>query len=189
MSFIMSRCTPDDDWTHLFTIVADAFGLEHPYFDFLFPSHTTSEGRKNGGVRLKQEFESNPRANFFKMTVTKSGPDQGKVVGIAKWLIFDDGVVPERGELTGNWWASEEDKELAAYTAGKYTDPRWDAIRASKGHLVCMRVSISPRSYLLMIPHSLGPDGRGSGLSQTGGWKNSTLVGPLQSKHQERGGK
>ena len=136
MAFVLSCCTPEDDFERYFTVAAEAFGVAHPYMNYVFPSHDQPSGRKAGGQRLFNAFQTDPHAVFFKVTDESDGPSKGKIVGIAKWLVLD-GVVPERHGLSGDWWPTSEAKELAVYTDDEYFDPRWEAIRATGGHLIC----------------------------------------------------
>ena len=157
MTFVLSHCTPDDDFVRYFAVVAEAFGSEHPYFDFLFPSHDTPPGREAGGARLFEAFKTDPHAVFFKVSDASQGPGKGKIVGVAKWLVFD-GAVPERGGLSGDWWPTSEAKELAAYIAGEYTAERWEAIEATGGHLVCQSTAPIANSCPAVADYSIALD-------------------------------
>ena len=67
-------------------------------------------------------------------------------MGAAKWLVFDE-AVPARMDLTGDWWANAEEKELAAHTAGEYTALRREAISTSKAGLVCQSATAFDQQF------------------------------------------
>ena len=150
MAATVSCCTEADDWTRIFQINSIAFKHDHPYFDYLFPEHWTPEGQVAGGKRLLEMLQTDPHARFFKATVEEDGAP--KIVGIAKWLLYDKlDEIPERGGLDDQWYPSEEAKELAAYVASVYTTPRWEKINETRGRVVCEWTVSSCRRNVLTV--------------------------------------
>lgn len=128
----------DADMFRAFSIVSDAFGDEEPYIDALFPNHRTPEGRTKGSERLLQMKHGDPHARFLKVTDT----DTGEMIGMAKWLIYED--KPDSwDELDGDYWEDEEQKAYAAHLYTEFVKPRRAAVEAAQGRLVCMSILFS----------------------------------------------
>ena len=133
----------DGDMDLAFAVISEAFGHEHPYFDYCFPKHDTHEGRKTGGERILAVKNGDPNTTYIK--VTDSGT--GLIIGVAKWNVYD-GVQPEEADLDGPYWDSDSDKRLAQEMWAGYLLPRRQAIKDTGGKLVCNTV-ISGRNYNL----------------------------------------
>ncbi|KAL8736507.1 MAG: hypothetical protein Q9166_000299 [cf. Caloplaca sp. 2 TL-2023] len=136
----LQTCT-DEDMHRTFEIVSSAYGHEHPYIDAVYPSHDTPSGRQTGGDRLLAIKRSDPHTTFLKVTDTATG----EMIAQAKWNVYD-GIVPREGELDGDFWGGEDEKEYARYLFREYLAPRRAAIRASGGRIVCMHPMIGSHS-------------------------------------------
>ena len=84
--------------------------------------------------------DTDPSSTFLKVTDSElNGPDA--IIGVAKWNIWDDGVIPEDVEVDGPWWNDIEgdlgDKAYAQTLFRDYHEERRKALRESGGHLVC----------------------------------------------------
>ena len=70
--------------------------------------------------------------------LTTSESPSGEIIAIAKWNIYDKGVVPDEENLDGPWWDDGPDtKEYAQELYRVYLQDRRKAIRNSGGMLCC----------------------------------------------------
>ena len=135
MGLALDYCD-DGDMQRIFEIMSEAF-IGEPYIDALFPDHTTLAGRIAGGKRLLESKRTERNATFLKVTDTASGT----IIGQAKWLIFEQAPgaeKPEEAPLSGDYWATEDDKEYAAFLYAQYLIRRRQAISSAKGPLIGM---------------------------------------------------
>ncbi|KAL8757132.1 MAG: hypothetical protein Q9199_002445 [Rusavskia elegans] len=109
----------ETDMARAFAIVSSAFGQEHPYFDALYPAHSTPSGRKVGSERFLEMYRTDPNSTFLKITDT----DTGEMIALAKWNTYD-GVMPEEVELDCDYWVNEEEKEYTRHLFRGYLGPR-----------------------------------------------------------------
>ncbi|KAF2642231.1 hypothetical protein P280DRAFT_548778 [Massarina eburnea CBS 473.64] len=58
-----------------------------------------------------------------------------------KWIIYDR-FVPDKPELTGDYWAMAEEKDFARCLFDGNVVPRFKAIRESKGNLAVLDLLI-----------------------------------------------
>lgn len=131
MSLRLELCY-DADMPRAFAIVSESFGHEHEYIETLFPAHNTDAGRAAGAERFLTMKHIDPHATFLKIT----DPNINEVIGIAKWNIYN-GTVPDPVQLSGGFWANDDAKEYANSLLAGFLLPRLEAIKASKGYLVC----------------------------------------------------
>ena len=165
--------------TRAFGIIAAAFG-HNPYMDGLYPAHNTPQGRSAGGERMLAFKKNDPDTYFLKATDTESE----EIVGIAKWNIYN-GTIPEEVGLDGEYWETEEDKEYANCLWAAYLVPRRNAIKGTKGHLVCESSNFLARCVLVAESaadsvgyfHSDGYSNRGSGNAKSWRWPQAAGVG------------
>ena len=129
----------DSDMLRTFEIISDAFGHEHPYIESVFPAHETPAGRASGGERMLAYKRADPNTTFLKLIDTKTGT----MLATAKWNVYK-GVIPPELELDGDFWHSEDEKELAQYMFREYLVPRRKAICESGGNLVCRCLIMAP---------------------------------------------
>lgn len=130
MSLQLELCS-DTDMPRAFAIASEGFRREHGYFETLFPAHDTEVGRAAGAERFLAMKHSDPTATFLKIT----DPTINKVIGIAKWNIYN-GTIPEPVRLSGSFWNSDEEKEYVNSVFAGFMLPRMEAIKTSEGHLV-----------------------------------------------------
>ena len=121
----------DEDMHRVFAIVSDSFEQRHPFPNYIFPKHWTPEGRKSGAERLLAAKHGSSNITFLKVT----DKDTGKIVATAEWNVFRN-KVPEEAGLDGDFWDSQEEKELAQETYEGYMVPRRKALRESGGNLL-----------------------------------------------------
>ncbi|CAG8981835.1 hypothetical protein HYALB_00013947 [Hymenoscyphus albidus] len=88
------------DMPRVFEILSLAFGRRHIYID------------------------TDPCARFIKAV----DEETGTIVAQAKWIVYRDTIPPE-GELEGEFWESEEEREFARLLCREYLIPRRKAIR------------------------------------------------------------
>lgn len=138
MSFEVAPCVPED-MERAFAVYSEAFALEHPLVNYMFPNHNTPIGRRIGAERFRDTMASSPNSTYVKVT----DKDTGIIAGVAKWGIYD-GVIPKDTGLEGDYWDSEDDKDLAKEIGRGFVELRRKAIVDSGGHLVC-ELSRSPR--------------------------------------------
>lgn len=132
MALVIEHCS-EEDMDRTFELLSLSFGHEHPLIEAIYPSHDTPSGRYDGAERLRATKNSDPHTTFLKVVDTSVD----KIIGMAKWNIYN-GVIPEEeGKLEGDYWATEEAKELAEWYTNEYTKLRRDAIKESGGNLVC----------------------------------------------------
>jgi hypothetical protein len=132
MALELSYCT-DADMKRAFEILSLCFGHEHPFIEAVYPLHDTPTGRAHGAERLLAMKKADPNTMFLKVTDTCTGI----IIGMSKWNIYK-GVIPDEvTKLEGNYWSSQEAKEVAEWYANDYLLLRNKAIRDSGGHLVC----------------------------------------------------
>lgn len=124
----------EEDMLRYFTIVSEGFALEHEYFNMVFPYHNTPEGRQKGAQRLLAIMKNDSTATFLKVTDSATG----EIIGAAKWNVYKDVIPPETGLGTEEYWESPELARYADALFKEYLAPRRQAIRESRGHLVCM---------------------------------------------------
>jgi len=133
MALQLDLCT-DSDMARAFELLSTSFGHEHPFIEAVYPAHGTPSGRASGAERLLAMKTSDRNTTFVKVTDTSTG----EMIGMAKWNIYK-GVVPEETrQLSGNYWDSENAKELAEWNSNTYLLPRRRAIRESGGNLVSL---------------------------------------------------
>ena len=120
--------------TRIFTIVSLGFGIEHEYFNQVFPAHTTPFGRQAGGNRLRFLKNGGDHfATFLKVTDDATG----EIIGPAKWNIYKDGTAPdERGLGTEEYWGTQEEARYADALFRGYLVPRREKIQESRGNVV-----------------------------------------------------
>jgi len=132
MALKVDQCT-DADMPRVFEIISTSFEYDHPYINAVFPKHDTPKGRKHGAERMLAFKKEDPTTTFVKVTDTTTGT----IIAIAKWHVFD-GVIPEEEHgIAGNYWESQDARELAEWNSITFHQLRWKAIRDSGGHLVC----------------------------------------------------
>ncbi|KAI9660604.1 MAG: hypothetical protein M1821_009956 [Bathelium mastoideum] len=130
MALKLERCK-DADMRRTFEIVSDAFGHQHPYIEAVFPHHGSDKGRAAGAERLLTMKPRDPNAVFLKVVDT----DSGQMIAQAKWNVYRNTVPPEL-TLDGDFWDSQDQKELANYLFAKYLEPRGKAIKQSGSNLL-----------------------------------------------------
>ena len=121
----------DTDFYRIFCIISDSFGDDQPYIDIMFPDHHGHSGRIEGSERLLQMKRNDATTRFLKATDTNTG----EIIGQAKWIVFTNGK-PEETPLAGDFWATGDENEYAAYVYAAYVEPRWKAARSAEGPLV-----------------------------------------------------
>ena len=132
MTLLLDHCN-DEDMSRAFEIISTAFSHEHPYIEFVYPLHDTPTGRANGAERLLATKRADPHTTFLKATDTETG----KIIGVAKWNVYN-GVIPEEvRKLDGDYWNTEDERELAEWYMNDYLQLRRKAITDSGGNLVC----------------------------------------------------
>ncbi|CAG8953415.1 hypothetical protein HYFRA_00010164 [Hymenoscyphus fraxineus] len=133
-------CT-DADMPRIFEIISLAFGRRHIYIDTVYPLHWTPSGRAAGASRMLTTKQQDPCARFLKAV----DEDTGTIVAQAKWIVYRDTIPPE-GELEGEFWESEEEKEFARLLCREYLIPRRDAVREFGGNVVVLDLlSVDPQ--------------------------------------------
>jgi hypothetical protein len=147
----LDHCT-DADMARVFELVSISFGHEHPFIEAVYPGHETPSGRAHGTERMLAAKNGDPNTTFLKITDTSTG----EIIGIAKWNVYD-GVIPEEiSKLGGDYWDTEDAKELAEWNYNEYVDLRRKAIRESKGNLVCtLKFCILPHIALIFVHSKL----------------------------------
>lgn len=143
MALQLGHCT-DEDMSRVFELVSISFGHEHPFIEAVYPAHDSPSGRADGAERLLAIKKADPHTKFLKVTDTSTG----KVVGISKWNVYDKAVPEEVTKFEGDYWATEDAKELAEWHLNEYLKLRRKAIRDSGGNLVCKSTSAALNVHL-----------------------------------------
>ncbi|MCJ1238910.1 hypothetical protein MMC14_006902, partial [Varicellaria rhodocarpa] len=125
MPLILELCN-DADFPRAFAVMSAAFeSPDHSYPHTLFPALTSAASRAAGAKRIR------PISKEDKYT-----RPSGEIIAIAKWNIYDKGVVPDEENLDGPWWDDGPDtKEYAQELYRVYLQDRRKAIRNSGGML------------------------------------------------------
>lgn len=135
MTLQLSPCT-SADFPRLFTIISTVSNNE-PYTAAVFPAHSTPAGRAIGAQRFLAMKNEDPNTVFLKIVDTKTDI----MIGLAKWNVYKN-TIPEEGELEGDYWDSEEEKEYARLLLREFLIPRREMIRRTGGNLICMFATI-----------------------------------------------
>jgi len=124
----------DDDIPASFQVLSKSFGHDAPFVDIYFPAHDTPAGQAQGSKRLQAWKHGAPNSTFLK-AVTKTGPCQDRLIGIAIWTHMDEAPPAEleKVEDVEEVWPDEKDREFMTRLWREYVVPRSEAIEGSKG--------------------------------------------------------
>lgn len=130
----------DADMRRIFSIASDAFNVNEPLWDAMYPSHPESSGRDAGGERFLKIKNSDPNTTFIKAVDTSSG----EIVGFAKWNVYANNTFPDSSSIKGHesiYWAERPDEEpFSRHCMEVFVVDRNAAIKASGGNLVSLDI-------------------------------------------------
>ena len=132
MTFKVDLCE-ESDMQRVFAIVSDTFGPDDPFMEALLPKHSTPAGRVVGGERFLNTFKTDPVCRFVKATDTETG----RIVGMAKYLVFEPGVQQVNNDMEGDYWADEDAKAYAHHLESELSRLRLEAVKSANGPLIC----------------------------------------------------
>lgn len=140
----------EDDMPRIFEITSLAFQRNEPFWDAWWPQHWTADGRKAGAERFKQTMKD-PFAKYMKAVDSSTG----EILGMAKWMIYDNRLPEPDAAETGHW-LSEDEEKYATYMAGIFLVERNAAIQRTKGNLVSLDVlAVDPAYQRKGVGHAL----------------------------------
>lgn len=134
MSAFGVHCCTENDIHRVFEIASLAFANDHEYMDAVFPAHSTCAGRKAGAERMIQMFRGDPHGYFIKAVDNESG----RIVGAAKWNLYNGGDIPPQPYIDGDYWSNEEEKEFAQCLFYSFFAPRQRVIEETGACLAGM---------------------------------------------------
>lgn len=136
------------DMPRIFEITSLAFARNEPYWDLIWPQHWTENGRQAGSERMRKSQKSNRNSAYIKAVDEKTR----EVVGMAIWEIYssdcgDELELEEINILPENFAASDHHRLAAIAMKRCFLRDRHDAIRRTKGNLVCLDVLAVDPAY------------------------------------------
>lgn len=134
----------DADMDRVFEIASLAFQRNEPFFDFFWPKHWLVTGRTAGAERMRKTKNEDPYTTYLKAL-----NDEGKIMGMAKWNVYDKSIPPELDNPSplGDHWETEDEKEFAGTLGADFIQCRHGAIRLSKGNLVSLDILAIDPAY------------------------------------------
>lgn len=124
------------DMHRIFEICSLAFARNEPFFDAIYPLHWTESGREQGVQRFTKAKNTDPHTTFLKAV-----DESGKIVGMAKWLIFANSTIPDLDARDPtDYWGDETEKVYAAELIDDFLQERQHAIRRTNGNLVSLDI-------------------------------------------------
>nr|POE88075.1 hypothetical protein CFP56_11304 [Quercus suber] len=131
----------ETDLQRLFTIAAEAFGTNEPFWDTLYPAHGTEAGRIEGGERFVKATRSQPWTTFIKVY----DPATGEIVGMSKWNLYR-GKMPEYVKDSTNYWPSETERLIYEFKGQEFMKTRNAYIEQTNAELVSLDIlAVDPR--------------------------------------------
>lgn len=126
------------DLDRLFEISSQAFARNEPFFDLCYPNHWTPIGRQAGGQRFRAIRNTDPNTVFLKGIDTRTG----RIVGMAKWIVYKSDFLPDLTPkpLTGEYWKTDEERELCDEVVQLFLRTRNTAIEQSRGNLLSLDI-------------------------------------------------
>jgi hypothetical protein len=124
----------EDDIPRFVEIISEAFAHDHEYVEAVFYKHETPEGRRNAADLMLMIYRHDPNGYFLKVI----DKDTGKMVGAAKWNIYNAGSIPPVPQLSGPYWPNAEEEEFAKAIFTSFFTPRQKIIEENNGCLVGM---------------------------------------------------
>ena len=127
----------DQDMVRLFTITSLAFKDNEPFWDAMYPNHSTEQGRRTGGARFLQAKNSDPNTTFVKAV----NDSTGEIAGFAKWNVFKD-FVPKAGKAEGDYWANDEEKQYCQHLMTVFIEDRTSFVQSKNGNAVNLDILV-----------------------------------------------
>ena len=132
MPFTILPCT-DADMPPAFALVTETFQHEQPYHDALWPEHWKPDGQKAGVARFRASCRSEPNLHFVKAVDDASG----QLAGLVRYYVLPHGEELDEGELEGDYWPTEEEREYACHLYREYLSLRRRTVREVGTPFVC----------------------------------------------------
>lgn len=135
----------DADMQRLFTITSLAFKDNEPFWDAMYPHHTTEAGRRIGGERFLKAKKADPNTHYIKAV----DDSMGEIAGFAKWNVFQDRL-PASAKAEGPYWESENDREYAQHLMNEFSRDRTKFVESRDGNAVNLDILVIDPKYQRM---------------------------------------
>lgn len=144
MSFITVPAE-DADMPRLFEITSLAFKDNEPFWDAMYPGHTTPEGRRIGGERFVKAKHADPNTLYLKAVDEHTG----EIAGFAKWNVFRNRF-PAPAKAEGDFWACDEDKAYTQHLMTEFNRDRMAYLKSNNGNAVNLDICVIDPKYQRM---------------------------------------